>query len=180
MIKGKRVDLVAVSADYLQYYHRWINDPEVTDMLGVGKLPLSMRDEREWLEQMMDPHREDKTFTILTKRGRPIGNLGFNHLTYQNRHGTMGIMIGEKDLWDKGFGADAINTLLRFGFEELGLRMIELNVDEGNVRAIACYKKCGFVLDGRARKHTFHNGECVDDLHMSVLAEEWLRKSTRK
>ncbi len=180
MIRGKKVDLVAVSADYLAHYHKWINDPEVTDMLGVAKLPLSMHDERQWLEQMLDPKTEGRTFTIITKKGQPIGNIGFNHLTYQNRHGTMGIVIGEKDLWDEGYGTDAINTLLRFGFEELGLRMIELNLEEGNARALACYKKCGFVLDGRARQHTFHDGKYVDDLHMSVLAEEWLRLSKKK
>jgi RimJ/RimL family protein N-acetyltransferase len=179
LIRGKKVDLVAISSDYLEHYHKWINDPEVTDMLGAGKLPLSMLDERQWLEQMIDPSKEGKTFTILTKKGQPIGNIGFNHLTYQNRHGTMGIMIGEKGLWDKGYGTDAINTLLEFGFEELGLRMIELYVDEDNERAVACYKKCGFVLQGRARKHTFHNGEYVDDLQMGILREEWLRLSDK-
>jgi RimJ/RimL family protein N-acetyltransferase len=179
MIRGKKVDLVAVSSDYLEHYHRWINDPEVTDMLGAGKLPVSMHDERQWVEQALDVSKEGRTFTILTKKGQPIGNIGFHHLTYQNRHGTLGIMIGEKGLWDKGYGTDAINTLLKFGFEELGLRMIELQVDACNDRAISCYKKCGFILDGRARKHTFRNGDYVDDLHMSILREEWLRLSDK-
>ncbi|MDG6898571.1 MAG: GNAT family N-acetyltransferase [Nitrososphaerota archaeon] len=179
MIRGEKVDLVAVSPDYLELYHRWINDPEVSEMLGVNRLPASMADEREWLEGAQDPSKEGRTFTILTKQGRPIGNIGFNHLTYRNRHGTIGIMIWEKDLWDKGYGTDAIMTLLRFGFEELGLVRVELNVDSLNERAIACYRKCGFVLEGRARKHTYIKASYHDDLSMGILLEEW-RALTRK
>lgn len=183
MIVGEKVDLVAVSPQYLEQYHRWINDPDVTEMLGVDRMPMSMQDERVWLERAIDPHSEGKVFTILTKKGRPIGNIGFNHLTFRNRHGTIGIMIGEKELWDKGYGTDAIKTLLRFGFEELGLRRIELYVDSLNERALACYKKCGFVLEGRARKHTYLRGEYHDDLTMAILIEEWQtssRKRTKK
>ncbi len=180
MIRGERVDLVSVSSEYIKEYHRWINDPVVTDMLGASKLPLSMRDEREYIESMLDLRKEGKAFTILTKKGRPIGNIAFNHLTYHNRHGTMGVMIGEKALWDKGYGTDAINTLLRFGFEELGLRRIELNVDSMNERAIACYRKCGFVLEGRFRKHTYLKGEYHDDLEMAILIEEWQSLNKKK
>ena len=180
MIRGEKVDLVAVSSEYLEHYHRWINDPEVVDMLGVSRLPLSMQDEREWLEEALDRQKEARSFTILTKKGHPIGNIGFNHLTYNNRHGTIGIMIGEKGFWNRGYGTDAMRTLMRFGFEELGLIRIELRVDSMNERAIACYKKCGFVVEGRSRKHTFVNGEYHDDLEMAILLEEWNRKSRRR
>ncbi len=180
MIRGDKVDLVGVSAKYLEHYHRWINDPDVTQMLGASKLPLSMRDEREWLEGALNPDKEEKIFTILTKQGKPIGNIGFNHLTFKNRHGTIGIMIGEKSFWDKGYGTDTIEAILRFGFEELGLVRIELKVDSLNERAIACYKKCGFVLEGRGRKHTYLNGEYHDDLDMAILVEEWQARSLKR
>jgi RimJ/RimL family protein N-acetyltransferase len=180
MIRGTKVDLVAVSTEYIDKYGKWINDPEVTDKLGDPKIPLSKGKEREWLESVLSGQGDGHVFTILTKKGEPIGNISFNHLDFRNSHGVLGIMIGEKRLWDKGFGTDAIKTLLRFGFEELGLRKIELFLDPGNKRALACYKNCGFVEEGRARKHIFHRGEYIDDLRMGILREEWLRLVKKK
>ena len=180
MIRGTKVDLVAVSSEYTDYYSRWINDPEVTDMLGDPNIPLSKGKEREWVESVLSGKGGGRTFTILTKKGEPIGNAGFNHLDFRNSHGVLGIMIGEKRLWDKGFGTDAIRILLKFGFDELGLRKIELFLDPGNKRALACYRKCGFVEEGRARKHIFHRGEYIDDLRMGILREEWLRHLKKK
>jgi len=173
MIRGKKVDLVALTMDYLHLYHRWFNDPEVTDMLGGLKLPFSEGKEREWIERQLTEKEDSRAFTVLTKKGKPIGNIGFNHIDYRNKHATVGIALGEKDYWDKGYGGDALVTLMRFGFEELGMHKIELEVSPINKRAIACYKKCGFVLEGCGREHDFYRGRYTDILRMGILKNEW-------
>lgn len=180
MIRGKKVDLVAISMEYLPYYMKWINDPMVTDMLGAAGCPLSEGKEREWVERQLAPKDDSRIFTMLTKKGRPIGNAGFNMINYQNRYSVLGIMIGETDFWDKGYGEDAIATLLRFGFEELGMHKIELGVHSTNGRAIACYKKCGFVIEGREREHDFYRGKYVDSLRMGILRQEWVKLNKKK
>lgn len=179
MIRGKKVDLVAVSPRYLENYQRWINDPEVTDMLGVERFPISKENEREWIDKQLQSGDSQKHFTILTKQGRPIGNTGFNSIDYKNRFAVLGIMIGEKDLWDKGYGSDAIGTLLRVAFETMGLRKVCLAVDSMNARALACYKKCGFVVEGVHRKQRFYKGEYADDLWMGILEEEWRARQSK-
>ena len=173
MIKGKKVDLVGVSMGYLPFYVRWFNDPEVTDMLGDTRFPFSEGKEREWIEQQLVPKDDKRAFTVLTKKGRPIGNAGFNEIDFQNRYAVLGIAIGEKDFWDRGYGEDNIVTLMKFGFEELGMHKIELGVHSTNERAIACYKKCGFVLEGCEREHDFHRGKYIDSLRMGILRREW-------
>ena len=175
MIVGKKVDLVALDTKYIDHYIRWINDPEVTDLLGDARAPYSKAREREWIESVLSSHGDGRVFTILSKKKEPIGTISFNHLDFRNGHGVLGIMIGEKWLWDKGYGSDAIKTLLRFGFEELGLRKIELYLNPENSRAHACYKKCGFVDEGSKREHMFYNGRYVDDLQMGILRDEWLK-----
>ena len=179
MIKGKKIDLAAVSSEYLEHYLRWINDPEVTDMLGDAGIPLSRDKEREWIEGALSGKRDGHIFTVLTKKGEPIGNVGFNHLDFRNGHATLGIMIGDKRFWDQGYGTDAIQTLLRYAFEELGLRKIELYLNPENERALACYKKCGFIEEGRARDHMFYKGRYLDDLQMGILKEEWKQKTKK-
>jgi len=177
MIRGTKVNLISVSEKYLKEYTRWINDPVATDMLGVVLFPVSAEQERKWLDGAIAEKEFGKTFTILTKDGKPIGNCGFNKIDYVNRYAVLGILIGEIDFWDKGYGTDAIRTLLRFAFRELGMHKVCLNVDSVNDRAIACYKKCGFVQEGRLREHRFYHGEYKDDLWMAVLADDWLKEN---
>jgi len=81
--------------------------------------------------------------------------------------------IGEKAYWSQGHGTDAVRLLLRYGFNELNLNRICLHVYSFNTRAIRCYEKAGFVLEGRLRQDVFHHGEYADALVMSVLRSEW-------
>src|SRR5690606_6936574 len=90
-----------------------------------------------------------------------------------DRSAVLGIMIGEKTHWNRGYGTDAIMTMLAYGFDALNLHRIELTVSEDNARGIACYRKCGFVEEGRLRQNRFARGRYWDSLLMSVLAEEF-------
>ncbi len=102
-----------------------------------------------------------------------IGTTGFHEIDWRNRHGEFGIVIGAKEFWNRGFGADAVRTLVGFGFGELNLERIMLRVYDDNLRAIRCYEKAGFTLEGRLRRDRYHNGRYSDTLLMGVLRSEW-------
>ncbi len=112
-------------------------------------------------------------FAIETKDGVHIGTVNFHQTLPEDRRASLGIMIGEKEYWSKGYGTDAMRTLLRFGFEEMNLHRIELTVHAGNERALACYRKCGFVEEVRLRQHRYAQGAYHDTLWMGILREEW-------
>jgi len=170
---GEKVNLVAVERIYALLYTRWINDPEVARWLQADP-PISLEMEYGWVDGI---RRNDKmTFTILTKEGKPIGNTGLEEITWKYRRATIGIMIGEKDHWGKGYGSDAVTTLLRYSFEELGMRRVELFTDMENVRARKAYLKCGFQEEGVIRQNRSKNGRVVDDVLMSILSTEWFAK----
>ena len=82
-------------------------------------------------------------------------------------------MIGDKAYWSRGLGTDAMLTLLRFGFDEMNLHRIDLVVDADNERAIACYRKCGFIEEGRLRRVRYGRGRYVDQLVMGILQDEF-------
>jgi RimJ/RimL family protein N-acetyltransferase len=94
----------------------------------------------------------------------------------RNRHGTaeLGIMIGDRDYWGRGYGREVVRLLLRYGFHYLGLRRIALTTHAKNERAIRCYLACGFVEEGRPRQAAWIEGEYVDLVEMSILRDEWL------
>ncbi len=170
MLSGEKVDLVAAERSYVPMYVRWINDPEVTQWLKADP-PFSAEMEQAWVDRL---RREGKmTFTILTKEGRPIGNLGMEEVSWKYKRATIGIMIGEKEYWGKGYGSDALTTLLRYCFEELGMRRVDLITDVDNHRALRAYRKCGFKEEGVLRQYRTKNGRAVDCVMMAVLAMDW-------
>ena len=83
----------------------------------------------------------------------------------------MAILIGEKDLHGKGFGADAVRTLCRFGFSEMNLRKIKAAVFDFNVPALRCYEKCGFVREGVLKQEMFRDGAYHDVILMALFRQ---------
>jgi RimJ/RimL family protein N-acetyltransferase len=65
--------------------------------------------------------------------------------------------------------------VLRYAFDELGLRRVQLYVDEDNLRAIRCYEKCGFGREGLLRSYRLREGKPVNEIVMAALREEFER-----
>ena len=174
VIEGKLVNLRAQEMGDLERNHRWINDPEVTQFIVV-RYQMSLLAEEHWMRGRIAKVTtfDDAGFAIETKDGRHIGNTGLHRASSENRTADLGIMIGDKDCWGQGYGTDAVRTLLRFGFEEMNLNRVALTVYDFNERAIASYRKCGFVEEGRQRQAMYKRGRYIDVLLMSVLRSEW-------
>jgi len=77
-----------------------------------------------------------------------IGEIGLDGIKYTHGDAFVGISLGERDFWGKGYGTDAMRVLLRFAFTELNLRRVSLDVFEYNPRAVRSYEKVGFVVEG--------------------------------
>lgn len=115
-----------------------------------------------------------KGFAIRTLADeRLIGLIGLYTIFWLHHEAFMGIHIGERDYWGKGYGTDALQVLLRYGFGELNLRRISLSFLEGNARAMRSYEKCGFRLEGRERHAWAYDGRRWDEIYMGLLRDEW-------
>ncbi|MDP9237018.1 MAG: GNAT family N-acetyltransferase [Chloroflexota bacterium] len=175
MIEGTLVNLRANEMTDLERYTRWFNDREVTRFLHF-RYPLSQLAEEGWLREnagKMGAY-DHVVLAIDTKDGTHIGSIGFHQVVPEDRRAVVGISIGDKAYWSKGYGTDAMRTLMRFGFEEMNLYRIELTVDARNERAQACYRKCGFVEEVRMRQDRWSEGAFHDTLWMGILRDEWL------
>ena len=159
----------------LPLFIRWLNDPDVRYWLSMADEPqLTLESEREWYEEMRgDP--ACVIWCIETEDGQPIGNLGLHGIEETHGRATLGIAIGEKDFWGRGYGTEAIRQVLRYAFEEMGLRRVVLEADDDNLRGIRCYEKCGFAREGLLRGHRLRLGEPVNCVVMAVLREDWER-----
>lgn len=179
---GERIRLRAVEREDIKFFHVWLNDPEVTRGLALY-LPLSMADEEGWFNALAQRDPNEKPFSIEIKKGKSwklIGNCGFHAIESQNRCGEIGIAIGDKTEWNKGYGAEAMTLLQRHGFETLNLNRVFLRVYADNVRAVRSYEKAGFVLEGRLREANYKHGKYEDVLLMGVLRSEWNTRKKKK
>lgn len=175
MIYSGRIRLRAPERSDIPRFVTWLNDPEVRAGLLVS-LPLSTADEEGWFEAMLKRPLEEHPMTIEVRQGDdwlPVGNCGFHNIDWRCRAAEVGIFIGEKSLWNRGYGTEVMRLLLKHGFHTLNLNRIALDVYETNLRAIRSYENAGFVHEGRRRQAMFKDGRYVDILQMSVLRSEW-------
>lgn len=155
--------------------HRWFNDQRVLEDLGAERIDfcVSMDSEHKIVERIISD--SDKRFFIIHDLvgGKDIGEIGLDKIDRRNANAELQVIIGEVEYWGKGYGQDAVRTLLAYAFNQLNLHRIYLRVVEYNSRGVECYKACGFRVDGRFRQDHFHKGAYRDALHMSILREEF-------
>ena len=82
-------------------------------------------------------------------------------------------MLGDKDYWGRDYGSDALKVLIKFIFEEVNMDKIKLGVFSFNARAIACYKKIGFIEEGILKKELYRNGKYNDITLMALFKEDY-------
>ena len=111
-----------------------------------------------------------KALSIINEKNVLVGFITYKESNYCNKVYSIGITIGSK-YWGKKYGQDSIKTLLKYLFGELNAIRVELEVIKYNLRAINCYKKCGFVEEGIRRNKVYIEGEYVDTLIMGILRE---------
>jgi RimJ/RimL family protein N-acetyltransferase len=175
MMNGTLVNLRAREMSDLERNARWINDPEVARPLGERYLKSAAATEAALREQALSAAPAgDLWLAIETKDGRHIGNLRLLDIAPEDRSTRVAIYIGDPDFREKGYGTDAMKTLVRFAFEEMNLNRVELGVFDYNERAMASYRKCGFVEEARRRQAHYERGSYRDAIVMSVLRSEWV------
>jgi RimJ/RimL family protein N-acetyltransferase len=175
MIIGEGVRLRSPERTDIPKFVEWLNDPDVRTGLLLY-LPLSLDAEQKWFDNMLTMPAEEQPLVIEIQdqdEWKMIGNIGLHKIDQRCRSAEVGIFIGEKSLWNQGYGTKAMQLILKHGFETLNLNRIMLDVFADNLGAIRAYEKCGFVHEGRKREAAYKNGIYVDILIMGILRSEW-------
>lgn len=149
---------------------RWVCDPQVHRFLGLLQPARTLAQERSWIASILTDKEHQRGFIIEDEQGRPIGTCGLRGLGGEPGIAFLGIMIGERRLWDKGYGTAATTKLLDHAFRELGLREVRLSCHRENRRALRCYEKAGFrpaVYEPDRRRSR------RDEVQMSARRDAW-------
>ena len=140
---------------------RWQRDTEFHRYAdGDPSQVISEKKIKEWFEKQGEsgPQPKRYSFSIRTlDEDKYIGFLG-SWVDLVHREAWVGLGIGEREYWSKGYGTDMMNLFLRFAFTEIGMERVSLGLYEYNPRALRSYEKCGFRLEGRTRLDMMREG----------------------
>lgn len=179
MYSGKLVKLRAYKEEDVERATQFINDEEVKKFLDSNiPFPMSKIQEEEWIKSRKAGESFTYDFAIEDlESGKYIGGCSINECSTKNRNCVIGIMIGDKEYWGKGYGSDALKVLIKFIFEEVNMKKIKLGVFSFNKRAIACYKKIGFTEEGTLKKELYRNGEYHDVIYMAIFKDDFMKQN---
>ena len=167
---GNRLYLREVRpSDVNENYYRWMNDPEVTQYLESRFTPNSMESLLEYVKGFQG--NKDNIFLAiaLKENQKHIGNIKMGPINWFHRFADIGIMIGEKDYWGKGYALEAITLLAEHAFRNLDLHKLTAGCYEQNQGAQKAFQKAGFVIEGVIKKHCFFNGKYVDAILLGQI-----------
>jgi RimJ/RimL family protein N-acetyltransferase len=155
----------------------WFNDATVIRST-LRYRPLSCRGEEEFLDRLATSETDIAMGIVVRETEKLVGVTGFHGLDFKNRGAGFGIVIGEKEEWDKGYGTEATGLMIDYAFATLNLNRVWLHVIAYNERGIRAYEKVGFKKEGVLRQEHYREGRYWDTVTMAILREEWdtLRK----
>lgn len=177
LLRGKLVYLTVEDPQIMaDAFSRWSLDTEYWRLLtSDAALPRSSKSIKEWLEKDLGKENP-KLFLFAIRRledHQLIGQIDLDIVLWTHRESFIGIGLGERDYWGKGYGTDAMRVILNYAFSELNLDRVSLNVFDYNPRARRSYEKAGFEEEGRSREFLLKDGKRYDLIFMGILRSEW-------
>lgn len=171
---GKLVRLEIADPDRdVKPYIEWCHDSEYLRLMGSEPARFFSPDfEKSWMEKFLE--NQNILFSIITLEDNlVIGNIDISDFANGYDDGWVGIGIGDRNYWGRGYGTDAMRIMLCYCFAELNLHRISLNAFEYNERAVQCYINLGFQIEGRERMALSRDGRRWDLIYMGLLKSKW-------
>jgi RimJ/RimL family protein N-acetyltransferase len=176
MLEGLLVDLVPFGKQFQDQEHKWINGP-TSFFTGMGDYRFRTHNQIGTMLQKRaeanEHGRSGMSFGVQAKNGKPLGYMGLNFVSYENRVANLGAHLGEQDYLGGGYGTDALTLLIDYAFDWLDLRRLWLSTMGINARVMRQMEKVGFTLEARQRAATLADSVWIDVLQYGILREEW-------
>ncbi|HEY4888962.1 MAG TPA: GNAT family protein [Candidatus Dormibacteraeota bacterium] len=170
VIQGKLVRLRPPTPEDARLMVTWFEDLETTRFLGLRN-PPSIEMEQEWIgSTAKDPN---SIVWVVEVDGRGVGTTGIREIDWKNGFGTTGTLIGDRSVWGKGIGSEAMQLRARYAFTQLPLRKLKSSYFDGNVASAKAQAAAGYREVGRHRADRFVDGRWVDEIITEVLREDW-------
>jgi RimJ/RimL family protein N-acetyltransferase len=160
--------------DDLPQFVAWFSDARTTRTLAFVS-PISQTMEERWFERLQEENGQGRWHFVICRLAddRAVGVIDLHEIDRINGSAGLGIVIGAPDDTGRGYGSDALRAILAFGFGDLRLERVWLDVYDFNERARHVYERVGFVHEGTLRRALYRDGAFHDVQRMAILRSEW-------
>ncbi|MGC5224572.1 GNAT family N-acetyltransferase [Micromonospora sp. DT81.3] len=172
MLEGPRTVLRPLRSADAERQHLFDQDMELCVLDSRSPVPARREQADDFVAQRFESQLDVARLAIEADQ-RYIGHCSLSGLRDAHGNLELGIVIGDREYWSRGYGREVVRVLLGYAFQARYARRIALTTHEDNPRAIRCYAACGFVEEGRPRQAFWTGHRYADLVEMSILREEW-------
>ena len=172
-LEGRRIYLRKIRPDDVnEAYCRWMNDPSVNQYLESRFYPHTVKSLKKYVE-IKQGDRSNVFLAVILKDGnRHIGNIKLGPIDDHHRLADIGIIIGERDCWGKGYATEAIRLMVSYAFNRLNLHKVTAGCYAPNKGSLKAFKKAKFLQEGVRRSHCYYKGKFVDDILLGLVSKK--------
>jgi RimJ/RimL family protein N-acetyltransferase len=172
-LHGEKVVLGSIEKEDLTILKKWSNDPEIQYWLGGWHFPINMEDQLNWFNAL-DVSSVNQRFAIRTPELGIIGTANLVEIDWKNRNAFHGMMLGDKNIRNKGYGLDTVLTIMQYAFEELGLNRLDGSMIEYNKASLKLYiNKCGWKKEGVQKNWYYRKGKYWDRILVGITKHDY-------
>ena len=168
-LTGEVLELRPMSTAYVsKRYVAWLNDPQVNQYLEIRFERATLAGSRIYIKNVL----KDSSmyfFAIVAHDGMHIGNIKLGPIDRHHKVASIGLIIGDKDYWGKGYASEAMQLIEKFAFEELKLHKLTAGAYVNNVGSIRLFQKRGFFQEGVHTLHYLFKGKYIDSVFMAKI-----------
>ena len=143
-------------------WYTWLNDPVVTRYQDKGIIPNTREKQQSYFEHLAKSSSDVVFAIVFDQTDRHIGNIGLHRIDFIHRHADVGIILGEKDYWNKGFASQSIQAIVKYAIGTLNLHRLTAYVMKENAGSLKAFTKAGFVEEGCMKEYYYKNGRYLD------------------
>ena len=142
-----------ISSDITQQYIDWLNDFEVNKYLELRYMNHDKNTVKDFVDACRNRESEFLFGIFLKGSMKHIGNIKLGPINKHHKRADIGLIIGDKDCWGKGFAKEVISMISQFGFNQLKLAKLSAGCYENNIGSKKAFEKSGYQIEGFFRNH---------------------------
>lgn len=150
VLVGERIYLRALRpSDVSQRYVNWLNDPEINRYLESRFSSHDLNSTEAFVACVAESDSSVLFGIFKAADDSHVGNIKVGPIEIKHATADIGLMIGERRAWGKGFGSEAIQLVSQWAFDDLGLKKLTAGAYAENVGSIKAFERAGFEIEGR-------------------------------
>jgi RimJ/RimL family protein N-acetyltransferase len=180
-LRSARLEFTPLKMSNIYKHFEWNNDADLNHLDDeIAHVKETFGEFKERFERMIfHPSPRFRDFEIHTEDGQLIGVAYVVGISPYNRRCMIGVTIGNRNYWGKGYGREALEMLLRYVFEDLGMHRVSAETYEYNPAWKKLVEATGFTLEGTERDYLFRDGRYFAKHDYSMLEDEYRRRLKR-